>query len=86
VAKHREAQTLKYTLREVIMTISRRTFIQGTAVGLAGAALAPSVLRAQEAKSMTPKIRVSSCTIGLDQAKLAGLEGVRWAWAGRRTS
>jgi len=55
--------------------ITRRTFLRGTAAGIAGAAVASKVVRAEEGKAV-PKIRVSSCSVGFDDAKKAGLEGV----------
>jgi sugar phosphate isomerase/epimerase len=55
--------------------ITRRTFLKGTAAGIAGAAVASKVVRAEEGKAV-PKIRVSSCSVGFDDGKKAGLEGV----------
>lgn len=54
------------------MSLSRRTFLSASA-GLAGAALLPQSLGAQTA---TRKIRIGTCTLGLEAAKQAGLAGV----------
>ena len=57
------------------MSITRRLFLKGTAVGLAGAAVASKLVTVQAAGPV--KIRVSSCNIGsLDKAKQAGLDGM----------
>jgi len=53
------------------MNMSRRTFLSTTAA-LAGAAMAPRLFAADADK----RIRVSSCTIGMDGAKKAGLDGI----------
>jgi sugar phosphate isomerase/epimerase len=55
--------------------ITRRTFLRGTAAAVAGAAVASKRVMAEEGKPV-PKIRVSSCSVGFDDAKKAGLEGV----------
>lgn len=55
--------------------ITRRLFLKGTAVGLAGASLAPRLLAA-DGSPASPAIKVSSCNIGLQGAKQAGLEGI----------
>jgi alpha-L-rhamnosidase len=55
--------------------ITRRTFLKGTAAAVAGAAVASKGVMAEEGKAV-PKIRVSSCSVGFDDAKKAGLEGV----------
>lgn len=55
--------------------ITRRTFLKGTAAAVAGAAVASKGVRAEEGKAV-PKIRVSSCSVGFDDGKKAGLEGV----------
>jgi len=57
------------------MSITRRLFLKGTAVGLAGVAVASKLVTVQAAGPV--KIRVSSCSIGsLDSAKKAGLDGM----------
>jgi alpha-L-rhamnosidase len=55
--------------------ITRRTFLKGTAAAVAGAAVASKGVMAEEGKAV-PKIRVSSCSVGFDDGKKAGLEGV----------
>jgi len=55
--------------------ITRRTFLKGTAAAVAGAAVASKRVMAEEGKAV-PKIRVSSCSVGFDDGKKAGLEGV----------
>jgi len=55
--------------------ITRRTFLKGAAAGIAGAAVASKGVMAEEGKAV-PKIRVSSCSVGFDDGKKAGLEGV----------
>jgi sugar phosphate isomerase/epimerase len=55
--------------------ITRRTFLKGTAAAVAGGAVASKVVMAEEGKAV-PKIRVSSCSVGFDDGKKAGLEGV----------
>jgi sugar phosphate isomerase/epimerase len=54
--------------------LTRRTFLAGTAA-LTGAAAASRLVTAEEAKA-APRIRVSSCHIGMVDAKKAGLEGI----------
>jgi len=62
--------------------MTRRSFLKGTAAGIAGAAAAPELLRAEEAAA--PKIRISACDWslgasgpgGLDVAKRCTLEGL----------
>ncbi|HEX2974079.1 MAG TPA: hypothetical protein VHP11_17230, partial [Tepidisphaeraceae bacterium] len=54
------------------MSLSRRTFLASTAA-LAAASTWPQLFAADPA---TPKIRVGSCGVNLDQAKQAGLDGV----------
>ena len=57
------------------MSITRRIFLKGTAVGLAGVAVASKLVMAGAAGPV--KIRVSSCNIGsLDSARKAGLDGM----------
>jgi sugar phosphate isomerase/epimerase len=57
------------------MALTRRLFLKGTAVGIAGAAVMPQVLAADGKPGA--KIRVSSCSIGsLASAKKAGLDGM----------
>jgi L-ribulose-5-phosphate 3-epimerase len=51
--------------------MTRRTILKSTAT-LAAAAAMPSMLRAQA----QPRLRIGSCVIGLEQARLAGLDGV----------
>jgi len=55
--------------------ITRRTFLKGTAAAVAGGAVASKRVMAEEGKAV-PKIRVSSCSVGFDDGKKAGLEGV----------
>jgi len=55
--------------------ITRRTFLKGTAAAVAGGAVASKGVMAEEGKAV-PKIRVSSCSVGFDDGKKAGLEGV----------
>ncbi|MCX5656139.1 MAG: sugar phosphate isomerase/epimerase [Planctomycetota bacterium] len=57
------------------MSITRRVFLKGAAVGLAGATVA-SKLAAAEAADTAPRIHIGSCHIGLAGAKEAGLDGV----------
>ena len=57
------------------MSITRRLFLKGTAVGLAGAAVA-SKWAAASAADTAPRIHIGSCHIGLAGAKEAGLDGV----------
>ncbi len=59
------------------MTLARRTFVRNTLGVLTAAALRPRFVRA------TPqtKIKVGSCSLSLDKAKAAGLDGVQ-VWAG----
>lgn len=54
------------------MNFSRRHFLARTATGLAGAALASQSLLA----AGPARIKVGACVVGLEQAKLAGLQGV----------
>jgi len=71
------------------MTLTRRIFLKGTAVGIAGAAVMPQVLAADPSSAAAAlplrrvdgkpgaKIRVSSCSIdSLASAKKAGLDGM----------
>ena len=53
--------------------ITRRTFLQGSAAGLA---IVPAVSRLWAVESGAPRIRLSSCAIDLINGKKAGLEGV----------
>lgn len=55
--------------------MTRRLFLKGTAAGLAGAAAASKLAMAEGAKP-APKIRLSSCSIGMADAKKAGLDGI----------
>ena len=54
---------------------TRREFFQSAAAGLTGAALAPGLRAAEQGAPRGVKIRLSSCRVGLDQAKEAGLDG-----------
>ncbi len=60
------------------MTFTRRSFIRSAAVALAASAFCPPLARGAAAQA---KIRVGSCSLSLDKAKEAGLEGVQ-VWAG----
>ena len=51
--------------------MTRRSILKGSAA-LAAAAAMPSILRAQA----EPRFRIGSCSIGIEQAKAAGLDGV----------
>jgi sugar phosphate isomerase/epimerase/cold shock CspA family protein len=68
----RQAANQEYT-----MTVTRRAFVARSTAAFATAALAPCFARA----ATPPKIRVGSCSLSLEKAKLAGLEGVQ-VWAG----
>jgi sugar phosphate isomerase/epimerase len=57
------------------MLITRRLFLKGTAVGLAGAAVASKWAVAGAAET-APRIHIGSCHISLAGAKEAGLDGV----------
>jgi L-ribulose-5-phosphate 3-epimerase len=57
------------------MSITRRVFLKGAAVGLAGATAA-SKWAAAEAADTALRIHIGSCHIGLAGAKEAGLDGV----------
>ena len=52
--------------------MTRRSFLKGTAAGIAGAAAAPKLLRAEEAAA--PKIRVSACDWSLGASGPGGME------------
>lgn len=54
---------------------TRREFLTQSSVALAGMAFLPSLFAAQRGTG-GKAIRVGSCTVGLEQAKEAGLEGV----------
>ena len=54
--------------------MTRRSFLKGTAA-LTGAAMASRLAMAADGKP-APKIRVSSCSIGMEDAKKAGLDGI----------
>ncbi|MCY2991451.1 MAG: sugar phosphate isomerase/epimerase [Planctomycetota bacterium] len=57
--------------------LSRRVLLKGAAVGLAAELLLPEFLvRVHAAASPKVKVRIGSCSIGLDDAKKAGLDGV----------
>ena len=61
------------------MTMTRRTFLAGSAAGLAGGALGSELMAARKKKeAAVAKIRISARHFGakLDLAKQAGLEGV----------
>ncbi len=55
------------------MTVTRRVFIARSTTALAAAALAPRFARAGQ----QPKIKVGSCSLSLEKAKEAGLDGVQ---------
>lgn len=59
------------------MTLTRRTFIRTSAAALTAAALCPGAARA----ASPAKIKVGSCSLSLEKAKEAGLDGVQ-VWAG----
>lgn len=59
------------------MRLTRRSFIQHSAAALGAAALGPPLVRA----ATQAKIKVGSCSLSLDKAKAAGLDGVQ-VWAG----
>lgn len=59
------------------MRLTRRYFIHHSAAALAAAALCPPVVRA----ATQAKIKVGSCSLRLEKAKAAGLDGVQ-VWAG----
>ena len=58
------------------MTITRRTLLKGTAVGLAGSACFWHKTAQAADKTPALKIRIGSCVVGLADAEQAGLEGV----------
>lgn len=57
------------------MNITRRNLLQTAAAGLASAAVF-SGWRTSAAAPVAKRIRIGSCAVGLDDAKLAGLDGV----------
>ena len=60
------------------MSLSRRAFIRQGAGAAVAAAFAPAAARAAGAGAA---VKIGSCTLGLDGAKQAGLDGVQ-VWAG----
>ncbi|MFQ5809096.1 MAG: sugar phosphate isomerase/epimerase family protein [Armatimonadota bacterium] len=56
--------------------ITRRGFLQTATAGLAGTAVASRLLAAEQERAGAVKIRISSCRVGLEDAKKAGLDGV----------
>lgn len=63
------------TLPLRFMKITRRQFLGRTAAGLATSAWLPQ-LQAADTAPAAPAIRVGTCTLGLEQARQAGLDGV----------
>jgi len=59
------------------MTLTRRSFLARSTTALTAAALCPTLSRA----AGQAKIKVGSCSLTLENAKAAGLEGVQ-VWAG----
>lgn len=59
------------------MRLTRRSFLRTSTAALSAAALAPSLVRA----APTAAIKLGSCSLSLEKAKEAGLEGVQ-VWAG----
>ena len=59
------------------MRLTRRSFLRTSTATLSAAALAPSLVRA----APTAAIKLGSCSLSLEKAKEAGLEGVQ-VWAG----
>lgn len=57
------------------MKMTRRQFLGHTATGLAASAWLPR-LQAADAPQAAPAIRVGTCTLSLEQARQAGLDGV----------
>lgn len=55
------------------MIVTRRTFMRNATSALTAAALCPSLARA----AAQAKIRVGSCSLSLEKAKAAGLDGVQ---------
>jgi sugar phosphate isomerase/epimerase len=56
--------------------MTRRQFLGHTAAGLAAGLWIPRQLPAAEAEGSQPNIRVGTCTLSLEQARQAGLDGV----------
>lgn len=56
--------------------ITRRTFFKGALAGLAGGTALSQLTVEAAAPAASAKIRISSCRIGLEEAKEAGLDGV----------
>jgi len=55
------------------MPMTRRNFLRTSSAALAAATFSPGLFAADDPK---PGIRISSCVVGLKQAKQAGLDGV----------
>jgi sugar phosphate isomerase/epimerase len=58
------------------MTITRRTLLKGTAIGLSGGTCLWHQRAPAADKAPLLKLRIGSCVVGLEEGKRAGLDGV----------